>query len=250
MKLNQLFHNKFDETYMSLKIFDLCTYIYLHEPNLVNDHRALKKAYHSLFNSIWKASIIFDKVAFNLCLLKTKQLVNFQYSGFVRTDIEHFHTIVRSSMDYIVEIISLTTNVKIKNYSFSVFRNNIEDYKNNLDEDICQLIKDANWYPKFTKYRNKLVHSGAETLVFFGNESNNNTKFEIDMNDGQQGENFIFEEYAVKYYSNYLYFLHTLGVLLESKLKPSSAPTHFMINGQGLKVLYNWANDIETYKPR
>lgn len=238
-KLNQVLFDKGNEFYISLKILDLCTHVKNVEPSLVKDIDGLSKAYMSLFNSIWKASIIFDKIAFNNHLLSTKQIVDMQYAAYARTDIEHFHIIVRSSMDYVINIMSKLIGFKVKDDSFSKFRNNLNDYTHVLGINISDLISDTEWYTNLTKVRNKLVHSGAETKVFFNDGSG--TVFEIDLNNGKKGENYIFENYAVNYYSEYLSFLDKLGFLLKQKINPKYDQRKFKISGQGLKVLAFWA---------
>tara|TARA_Y100000588_G_scaffold84217_1_gene88803 strand:- start:20751 stop:21557 length:807 start_codon:yes stop_codon:yes gene_type:complete len=244
-KLNTIYFKDGEDLYVSLKIFDLCTYIRRFEPSLVRDVSKFKITYMSLLNSIWKASIVFDKIEFSRHLFNRKQIVDMQHAGFVRTDIEHFHIIVRSSMDYVIEILANLLNFKIQNSSFSRFRNTIHEKEDVLGQDISDLIKNTEWYSKLTKVRNKLIHSGAETPVYF-NEGNG-TVFEIDLNEGVKGEMHIFEEYAVEYYSEYLYFLDKIGELLIDKLVLKSLPPKFRISGQGIKVLSHWANSQSFY---
>jgi len=243
-KLDELLYTDGIQDYMSLKIFDLTTHIKRFESSLVKDMDKLNKAYKSLFNSIWKASIIFDKIEFNRHLLNNGIMVKIQYGGFVRTDIEHFHTIVDSSMNYLIAIMSEMLIFKTKIDNFNTFLIHLAEYKDDLGTDIFELLNElsdeTSWYKKLKRVRNHLVHRGAETMVFFNDGQN--TAFEINFNKGKKAEQFIFEEYAVEHYVEYLYFLHKLGLLLEKKIKPIHPQSKFRITGQGLKVLKSWAD--------
>jgi hypothetical protein len=225
------------DVYISIKLLDLCSHLIKNEVLVARNQDNLAKQYYCLFNSIWKISVVFDKVTLIHHWSLNKSIHELQAENFARTDIEYFHVVLRSSMDYVCDIVSNLLGVEFTKSSFSVVRKNLKQYTEVLPQELYQLIEKAEWYRAFSTTRNNLVHSGSEVRV---THTQNGTLFMLEAPPFDIGKAAIFEEYAHKHFSEYVCFLNEVGNILIDELPLQTIPQQLRISGQGIKVFKHW----------
>jgi len=235
--IERLIKVKGEIVYLEVELLTLCSHVRKFNNEIIHDLNKMNNNYMGLFNAIWKLSVIMDKIAYTYSRAILEKGNVFRWSNYARTDIELFHIILRSSMDYVTKIISCF--LPLNKTSFSIFRKDLNDHKDVVGKEIYELVSKADWYEEFNRIRNELIHGGSEITVYHQFEVG--TCFSIGKFSSGDSEILVFEKYAVKYFSLYIDFLDQVGHALRRMIVLDTPIAPLKLSGQGLRVFRHWS---------
>lgn len=201
---------------------------------------------------IWNIATLIERLEWMQKEGNTIEHIDQAWMRYASVDIEHFHTEIRSIMDYAAKAIGYALGLSGKlPDSFRKLRDNVKKYKM-IPKEIVSLILNAYWFSELRGIRDALIHSGADTLVF-GNR-NEGILFQIfkrDINKIIDREIFLFNPNIVYFdrYASY-YFCHLI-IFLESIFIELSKNWQFNISfgpvrsySPGFAILLTWSTSL------
>lgn len=201
---------------------------------------------------LWNIATLIERLVWMRKEGDNNQHIDNYWHQYVAVDIEHFHTEIRSILDYISKSIGHALGLSGQlPKSFRKLREGIDKYRK-IPENVSSIISNANWFSELRGVRDALIHQGANTIVFGGRSEG--ILFQILKNDVNRiidKEIFLFNPNVV-YFDRYAayYFCH-LVVLLESiftelsrewAFKMKFGPTRSFSPGYG--VIQDWATNL------
>ena len=222
-----------------------------------------ERFFRQLWQDIWNISTLIERIEWIRKEAIENRISENRWRNYTQVDIEHFHTEIRSAMDYVAKIVSMFSDCHGQlPDSFNRLQNRIEKYQHKLNSKIFSLIQEARWFYDIRYVRDFLVHNGADTLVFSSpqdgilfqvydiTEHTNliNNKY-ILFNDSV----VYFDKYASLYFSQLLVLLNNLGQILfeilPSKVKIDRARSYsagFFVVKEWIEKLYNEITELIT----
>lgn len=171
-------------------------------------------------------------------------------------DIEHFHVLVRSLLDYAAFTISTVSQRPdcVPKDSFRALRQWLESNPGNanrLGEDLVRLVRAAEWFPSLRDIRDSVVHGGAHTLVF--GRAEDGILFQVHAGFRNKvredtcmfNENVVeFRRYGVLVFARLLILLEELADCIVSRLSLEQfRGRDSRCSGAGLAVFKRWAEE-------
>lgn len=227
----------------------------------------IKKINRDLIN----IGIIIERIEWLKSIALEKKEIHVSWHRYVAVDIEHFHTEIRSIMDYIAQTIGiLLPNGGQLPDSFRKLYEWTNKNSSRIDSGIESIIKYASsWFIDMKDVRDAIVHHGASTIVFGGPQDgilfqiyNSN----LDEKIGYEkiimfNDNIVFfDKYAALYIARVLYSIKELSKALASIISSSketdiksSIKSEIGINNlnsltrisdPGFKVIKKWIDDL------
>jgi len=212
---------------------------------------------HYISQDVWNLLTIISRLEWQKNLVIENKLDDGLWSLFVATDIYVFYSELRSIFDYIAKIIQLISNTPNKTKSFEKLKNWIVKPENSgkISSDLSDFISSCHWFYDVRGIRDKLIHEGAEPLVF---PSKDRILFLIRRRDYKKiiipeimfNENVVdFELYAGLYMAYILIYLEEFSELVNKHLNLNEFK--FMTKGyhMGFGITQEWINKIFVHKP-
>jgi hypothetical protein len=215
----------------------------------------LERLFHQTWQDVWNISTLLERIEWLRELAIENAISDNKWRDYIRVDIEHFHTEIRSAMDYVAEIISIFSNRHGQlPTSFNRLKERIDKFDNKIQEDICLIIRNTDWFSDIRHVRDSLVHYGGNTLVFC--RPNDGTLFQIYDSKLSNlinkkyilfNENVaIFDGYAALYYAQLLVFLNNLGKILIKNLPNRAGIGQSMSYSAGFYVAKEWIEKLQN----
>ncbi|HEY9162184.1 MAG TPA: hypothetical protein VIS94_13995 [Desulfomonilia bacterium] len=215
--------------------------------------------------------IIIERIEWLKSIALEKKEIYVSWHRYVSVDIEHFHTEIRSIMDYVAQTIGLLLpNGGQLPDSFRKLCEWTNKNSSRIDSSIESIIKYASsWFMNMRSVRDDIVHYGASTIVFNGPQDgilfqiyNSQLDKKIDNEKIIMfNENIaFFDKYAALYISRVLYSIKELSKALVSIISSSNVTdiessnkseiginmlnSFTRISDPGFKVIKNWITDL------
>lgn len=214
-----------------------------------------RDSFSSIFNKFWNITIIVDRLAWTKNLALRGLIEELRSSAYFRIDITHFHTEIRSILDYIANIIGVffKQTGQIPS-SFNKLKQRIKKYEKKLNAEIYELIESISWFDEIRTIRDSLIHNHGKTFTplkatpYIGFQVNDETgRNLVNKNFLEIGNNIVSVEKYVAYYMALLInFLNDIGSTLLNLRIDGFMPQRMYIQGAGLPVLKEWIDDLNS----
>ena len=211
-----------------------------------------------IVNDIWNISTIIHRLSWFRNSPIDTEFRDQMWFSYARIDIEHFHTELRSIMDYAGEFIS---NIAIKRGQVPKKFTRLQNYVSTNDanrarigEELSLIIESANWFPSFRGIRNALIHTGGNALIFdvSGEEIlfqvyGNDLKDLIDTEIFMYNENVVhFDRYAAFYLASLFVFLEKLANYIYEKHNIKTIGINgSRISSPGFHIIHKWVCNLK-----
>lgn len=219
-----------------------------------------------LFRHAWQdiqnISVLIERIEWVKLEAINGKITDDKWREYTRLDVEHFHTELRSLMDYVNEIISYFSKMQGQwPGSFNRMTQRIDNFRRKMHPEVYEEIIGTHWFHDIRYVRDSLIHYGGNSLIF--GKPDEGVLFQIydSKNSNLINKNFIlynenvayFEKYAVLYLSKVLVFLDNLGGfylnLLGIEMKLGGVRSYasgYVVTHSWLSVLKNELKEMIT----
>lgn len=251
----KLFHD--NERGLHIKNVFVDVEISLRANSAFDDNINLKvgKLFQQTWQDIWNISTLLDRIEWLRKEAIKNRIPENKWRDYTQVDIEHFHTEIRSAMDYVAQIVAIFSKCDGQlPQSFNRLHQRIAKFKNKINKEIFSLIQKTHWFSDIRHVRDSLVHYGGDTVVFC--RPQDGILFQI--YDSKQSnlinkkymlfnENVVyFDKYAALYYAHILVFLDSLGGILINSLPNRNGIGGVRSYSAGFYIAKEWIGNLQT----
>lgn len=204
---------------------------------------------------LWNVSTLVERLEWSRLSALSVPHIREQWRQYTAVDIDHFHTEVRSIMDYLAQAVGHAVG-RPGNIpgSFRKLRRRIDNYREIIPPTIIDLIAAATWFDEIRAVRDAIVHKGALTLVF--ENPKDGILFQV-VRPGtanmivhqalQYNQNVVrFDRYCAYYFAHVVWFLEGMFSSMTSEIGLSQHNLNARSYSLGNSVIRGWMLELKA----
>lgn len=231
--------------YLSGPFFDI-------DITLFQEHPGARSVIGAITEDLWNISTLVERLEWSRQQCTENEHLKSRWFYYAKVDIEHFHTEVRSILDYAAELIAVVSNAGQLPTSFRRLLERKAKYEAKIAPDILALLGEVEWFWDVRTIRDNLVHHGALAIVFGDPETGilfqvfePGFKRLVNKPSLLYNANVVhFERYAALYFSWLITFLDSLAATFVPGEKGAIRSRCY---SPGFKVLHDWIADYTLH---